>query len=230
MRWPNFPKQFAETKRFTLGRIRNFTLSPESNKVFFLKNITKNDSRLGLFSLSIDSEQITCLVDPSQLTIKDEDFLPKEEKARRERLRESGSGITNFSIDDLAKSICFSLNGELWYLNLEDLKVTQIDIPGPIIDPRISPDGKHIAGVINSGLFIYSIEKKVGKFLIENKEENITYGLVDFISAEELNRYRGFWWSKDSAKLVVEKVDENKVELVNLSDPTNPQDPIRTHR
>jgi len=230
MRWPNFPKQFAETKRFTLGRIRNFTLSPESNKVFFLKNITKNDSRLGLFSLSIDSEKITCLVDPSQLIIKDEDFLPKEERARRERLRESGSGITNFSIDDLAKSICFSLNGELWYLNLVDSKVTQIDIPGPIIDPRISPDGKHIAGVINSGLFIYSFEKKEGKFLIENKEENITYGLVDFISAEELNRYRGFWWNKESTSLVVERVDENNVELVNLADPTNPQDPVRTHR
>jgi dipeptidyl-peptidase-4 len=230
MRWPNFPKQFAETKRFALGRIRNFTLSPESNKVFFLKNITKNNSRLGLFSLSIDSEQITCLVDPSQLIVKDEDFLPKEEKARRERLRESGSGITNFSVDDLAKSICFSLNGELWYLNLVDSKVTQIDIPGPIIDPRISPDGKHIAGVINSGLFIYSIEKKEGKFLIENKEENVTYGLVDFISAEELNRYRGFWWNKESTSLVVERVDENNVELVNLADPTNPQDPVRTHR
>ncbi|MFM7140151.1 MAG: hypothetical protein ACKOXS_07675 [Actinomycetes bacterium] len=43
MRWPNFPKQFAETKRFTLGRIRNFTLSPETNKVFFLKNIPELD-------------------------------------------------------------------------------------------------------------------------------------------------------------------------------------------
>lgn len=230
MRWPNFPKQFAETKRFTLGRIRNFILSPESNRVFFLKNISKKDARLGLFELFLDNEQITCLVDPSQLKIKDEDFLPEEEKARRERLRESGSGITSFSIDELGKTICFPLNGELWYLNLQDLKITQIEIPGPIIDPRISPDGKNIAGVINSGLFLYSIEKKEGKFLIENKEENVTFGLVDFISAEELNRYRGFWWSKDSTYLVVERVDESNVELVNLADPTNPQDPVRTHR
>ncbi|MFM1826235.1 MAG: hypothetical protein RLZZ37_870 [Actinomycetota bacterium] len=230
MRWPNFPKQFAETKRFTLGRIRNFSLSPETNKVYFLKNISKNDARLAIFSLSIDTEEITCLVDPSKLKIKNEDFLPQEEKARRERLRESGSGITNFSLDDLGQSLCFPLNGELWFLNLIDLKITQLDIPGPIIDPRISPDGKFIAGVINTGLYIYSIEEKEGRYLIENKEENITFGLVDFISAEELNRYRGFWWSKDSSKLVVEKVDENDVELVNLADPTNPKDPVRTHR
>jgi len=230
MRWPNCPKQFAETKRFTLGRIRNFTLSPETNKVFFLKNISKNDPRLGLFSLSVESEKITCLVDPSQLKIKDEQFLPKEEKARRERLRESGSGITNFSLDEMGQSICFSLNGELWYFNLSNLKITQLEIPGPIIDPRLSPDGKYIAGVINSSLYIYSLEKQAGKYLIENNQENVTFGLVDFISAEELNRYRGFWWSKDSTSLVVEKVDESDVELVNLADPTNPQDPVRTHR
>lgn len=230
MRWPNFPKQFAETKRFTLGRLRNFTLSPESNKVFFLKNISKHDARLGLFSLSTESKEITCLVDPSQLKIKDEQFLPKEEKARRERLRESGSGITNFSIDELATSICFPLNGELWHLNLTNLEITQLEIPGPIIDPRLSPDGKYVAGVINTGLFIYSFEKREGKYLIQNDQENVTFGLVDFISAEELNRYRGFWWSKDSTKLVVEKVDESEVELVNLADPTNPQEPVRTHR
>ena len=230
MRWPNFPKQFAETKRFTLGRIRNFTLSPETNKVFFLKNISQNDARLGLFCFSIENEEITCLVDPSQLKIKDEQFLPNEEKARRERLRESGSGITSFSLDENGKSICFPLNGELWYLNLTNLKTTQLEIPGPIVDPRLSPDGNYIAGVINSGLFIYSLEKQEGKYLIKNNEDNVTYGLVDFISAEELNRYRGFWWNKDSTSLVVEKVDENNVQLVNLADPTNPQDPVRTHR
>ena len=230
MRWPNFPKQFAESKRFTKGRIRNFTLSPETNHVYFLKNASKDDSKLSLFSLSVETETINCLVDPSKLKVTNEDFLPPEEKARRERLRESGTGITSFSLDDSGKNIVFPLNGELWHLDLFTKEVTQLIIPGPIVDPRISPNGKIIAGVINSSFYVHYIEKNEGKFLIENNEENLTYGLVDFISAEELNRYRGFWWSKDSSKLVVEKVDENNVELVNLADPTNPLEAVRTHR
>ncbi len=230
MRWPNFPKQFAESKRFTKGRIRNFTIIPETNQVYFLRNASIEDFKLSLFCLSVDTESIDCLVNPSQLKVKNDDFLPPEEKARRERLRESGSGITSFSVDELGHTLCFPLNGELWHLDLSSKEVKQINIPGPIVDPRISPNGKFIAGVINSSFYLHSIEKNEGRFLIENNEENVTYGLVDFISAEELNRYRGFWWSKDSTKLVVEKVNESEVQLVNLADPTNPLEPVRTHR
>lgn len=63
-----------------------------------------------------------------------------------------------------------------------------------------------------------------------SENENVTYGLVDFTAAEELNRYRGFWWSPESTSLVVERVDESEVALVNLADPTDPKAEVRNHR
>ena len=230
IRWPNFPKQFAQSRRFTLGRARSFALSPENKKVFYCQNISKDDARLALFELDLEKNKTSCLVHPQDLKLKNEDFLPAEEKSRRERLRESGSGITTFSIDKSGSKICFALNGDLWLFDVNKKQITNLKIPGAIIDPRLSPNGEMIAGVINSSFYLYFLSKNEGKFIIENNEKNVSYGLVDFISAEELNRYRGFWWNEDSTSLVVEKVDESNVELVNLADPTNPLEPVRTHR
>ncbi|MFM1986363.1 MAG: hypothetical protein RIS18_580 [Actinomycetota bacterium] len=229
-RWPNFPKQFAQTRRFTTGRSRSFVLSPENNLVFFVRSISKSDSRLALFCLDSNNGNETLLINPQDLKIKNEEFLPAQEKARRERLRESGSGITTFSIDKSGKNLCFVLNGELWYFQLDSKELANLEIPGAIIDPRFSPDGKHIAGVIDGGLYLYSVEENFGKFLVSSEGENISYGLVNFTAAEELNRYRGFWWSPSSTSLVVERVDESEVSLVNLADPTDPKAEVRTHR
>ncbi|MFY8204944.1 MAG: DPP IV N-terminal domain-containing protein, partial [Actinomycetes bacterium] len=93
-------------------------------------------------------------------------------KARRERLRESGSGITTFSIDKSGENLCFALNGELWYFQVSTRKISNLAIPGAIIDPRFSPDGKYIAGVVNGGLYLYSVAENSGKTLIAGENEN----------------------------------------------------------
>ena len=67
-----------------------------------------------LFGLDTNNGNETLLINPQDLKIKNEEFLPAQEKARRERLRESGSGITAFSIDESGKNLCFVLNGKLW--------------------------------------------------------------------------------------------------------------------
>ena len=110
-RWPTFPKQYAQTRRFSYGRARSFVLSPENNLVFFVRSISKTDLRLALFALDTSNGQEELLINPQDLKVKDEDFLPAQEKARRERLRESGSGITTFSIDKSGENLCFALNG-----------------------------------------------------------------------------------------------------------------------
>ncbi len=42
-RWPTFPKQYAQTRRFSSGRARSFVISPENNLVFFVRSISKSD-------------------------------------------------------------------------------------------------------------------------------------------------------------------------------------------
>ena len=229
-RWPTFPKQYAQSRRFSSGRARSFVLSPENNLVFFVRTISKSDLRLALFSINTLNGQEELLINPQDLKVKDEDFLPAQEKARRERLRESGSGITTFSIDKSGENLCFALNGELWIYNVETKNISNIDLPGSIIDPRFSPDAKFIAGVINASLYLYCLETQSGKIVLASENENVTYGLVDFIAAEELSRYRGFWWSPESDHLVVERVDESQVSTVQITDPDNPAVGTRNHR
>jgi dipeptidyl-peptidase-4 len=43
------------------------------------------------------------------------------------------------------------------------------------------------------------------------EEEDITNGLADFLAQEEMDRYRGFWWSPDSTQLLFTSVDDRNV-------------------
>jgi dipeptidyl-peptidase 4 len=55
--------------------------------------------------------------------------------------------------------------------------------------------------------------------------ENVTYGLAEFVAAEEMYRTRGFWWSPDGQRLLVARVDTTPVARWYLSDPANPDRP-----
>ena len=49
-----------------------------------------------------------------------------------------------------------------------------------------------------------------------------TWGVADFITAEEMGRTRGYWWAKDSQSLIVEQVDTSEVEKWTIADPASP--------
>jgi dipeptidyl-peptidase-4 len=50
----------------------------------------------------------------------------------------------------------------------------------------------------------------------------VTYGLAEFIAAEEMGRSRGFWWSPESDRLLVARVDDTPVRRWWISDPAHP--------
>ncbi|MGI9137364.1 MAG: prolyl oligopeptidase family serine peptidase, partial [Candidatus Nanopelagicales bacterium] len=56
------------------------------------------------------------------------------------------------------------------------------------------------------------------------------WGLADFVSAEELERHRGYWWLGDSRTLLVQHTDESEVDSHWISDPANPQHEPVQHR
>ena len=51
----------------------------------------------------------------------------------------------------------------------------------------------------------------------------VTYGLADFVAAEEMNRMRGYWWSPDGRALLVARVDGAPVRRWHIADPANPE-------
>ncbi|GAA3105093.1 hypothetical protein GCM10010449_30150 [Streptomyces rectiviolaceus] len=51
----------------------------------------------------------------------------------------------------------------------------------------------------------------------------MTYGLAEFIAAEEMSRSRGFWWSPGSDRLLVARADDAPVRRWWIADPAHPE-------
>jgi len=60
--------------------------------------------------------------------------------------------------------------------------------------------------------------------------DTVTWGSADFIAAEEMHRFRGYWWSPDGNTIATCRVDTAPVSEWNIADPANPATPSRTVR
>jgi dipeptidyl-peptidase-4 len=54
-------------------------------------------------------------------------------------------------------------------------------------------------------------------------EPGVTWGLAEFVAAEEMDRQRGFWWAPDGMSLLAARVDEAGVREWYIGDPSNPE-------
>lgn len=225
-----FISLYAKTQKFSLGRPRAFTVSKDSNYVYFLRAISESDPTLALFSFSIDSQKTELLIDPNLLLNPKEVGIPQAELARRERMRELGVGITSYQLDDLGENICFALQGMLFIYQVQSHDFIKFSEVSGVVDPKISPDSKFVAAVIDDGITLFNLTDLSVRRLLSPTEASISYGLANFIAAEEFSRISGFWWSPDSQQLLIEKVDLSAVSEIYLADPTDPTKPPRTHR
>ena len=224
-----YPRQKAATRNFQLGAPRSFQVSESGKFVTFLRSDHGRDSvnSLWIFDLTKNIEEK--IADPRKFFTGDEN-VPPAEKARRERMRETTAGITAYSMSKSGEKIVFALSGSLFVVDTKSKNSTELAVTGPIIDPQISPDGKYVAWTTGKDLFIYELTTGTEKNLTIETGKDISWGLVDFIAAEELGRIRGFWWSPNSSELIVEKFDNSLVPTWWISDPTNPNSEPQEHK
>src|SRR5260370_7247208 len=108
----SFPRQYAATRRFSLGIPRAFNISPDGCRVAFLRSRGSRDPVNCLWVLDVDGRDERLAADPLALGGAD-DELPAEEKARRERARERAAGIVSYACDrDLTVAV-FPLSGRV---------------------------------------------------------------------------------------------------------------------
>ncbi|MFC7385928.1 S9 family peptidase [Sphaerisporangium rhizosphaerae] len=217
----SFPRLYARTRRFTLGAPRGFTISPDGGRVAFLRSRSGTDPVTCLWELDLTSRAERLVVDPADLGAADED-LPAEERARRERAREQAGGVVAYATDAAVTSAAFALSGGLYLADLPSGTVRRLETPGPVIDPRLSPDGSTVAYVTGGALRVQEVATGADRALAAPEAENVTYGLAEFIAAEELDRMRGHWWSPDGTALLAERADESPVQVWHIADPANP--------
>ncbi len=215
-----FPKIYAKTRRFSVGLPRNLTMV-SGDQVLFLRSKTGDDPVLCLWRFDADSRTEQILVDPATLTTAG-DELPAAELARRERARESASGIVSYTVNRDGTTACFSLAGSLFVVDIATGDVSAPDAADDVFDPRLSPDGSHIAYVSGNNLRLLDLGDGSDRALTSSTLPTVSFGRAEFIAAEEMQRSRGFWWSPSGDQLIVTRVDDAPVPTWWIADPAHP--------
>jgi dipeptidyl-peptidase-4 len=225
-----FPRQHARTLRFTLGAPRSFTVPPDGARVVFLRSRSGAARANQLWVLDLGggaggpvAERMVADTDDLLGGVAEE--LSAEERARRERTREGAAGIVGYATDRDATLAAFSLGGRLFTADLLDGTATELHVPTPVVDPRPAPDGQHVAYVCGGALRVVRADGSDDRALATPECAEVSYGLAEFIAAEEMDRTRGFWWSPDGDGLLVARVDNAPVRQWWIADPAHPDTP-----
>ncbi|WP_228001559.1 S9 family peptidase [Nocardia australiensis] len=218
-----FPRQSARTQRFTLGTPRTFTISPDGRRIVFLRSRSGTDTVNLMWVRDTDTGVDTILVDPAQLLRDRVESESVQERALRERAREGATGIVRYTTDSAVTVAAFVLSGRLFVADLISGAIEEQQPPGPVMDPRLSPDGRLLAYVSGREMRVRAVDGTSDRAVIDPEDEHLQYGLAEFIAAEEMGRDRGFWWAPDGSRLLVARVDDRPVDRWWIADPRNPE-------
>ena len=223
-RTESFPRRQARTRRFTLGEPRDIRVSDDGSRVAFLRSPGPVDPVNSLWVLDIAAGSERLVADPGHLTGGHGDRdLPEAERARRERVRETGSGIVSYDADAGLGAAVFSLGGRLWRVGLTggDRPPEPLASQPDAFDPRLSPDGSRVAYVAGAALRVTG-DAAGDRVVAEESGETASWGSAEFVAAEEMGRTRGHWWSPDGRRLLAARVDTAGVPRWWIPDPAAP--------
>ncbi len=217
-------RDLAETRNYTLGRPVAPKLTPDGKHALFLRSAPR-DPTLKLYELDLASGRERELLTPAQLLGGAEENLSAEEKARRERARQSLKGFTTYQLAQDGTRLLVTLSGKLYLVDRASLRVTELPGRG-WIDPRFSPDGRFIAAAgADRELHVIDLTATppTARAITNGATATLSHGTAEFVAQEEMSRPRGFWWSPDSGALICQETDESPVEVRYVADALHPE-------
>jgi dipeptidyl-peptidase-4 len=60
--------------------------------------------------------------------------------------------------------------------------------------------------------------------------DDVSWGVAEFVAAEEMSRFRGYWWSPDGGSVLAARVDDGPVQRWYIADPSQPWQPAHEIR
>ncbi|MFI5336686.1 MAG: DPP IV N-terminal domain-containing protein, partial [Opitutales bacterium] len=216
-------RDLAETRNYTLGRPVSPRLTPDGATAVFLRAAPRNPT-LRLYQCDVATGAERELLTPEQILGRGEEKLSAEEKARRERQRQSLKGFTDFRMSRDGTRLLVTLSGRLYLVDRATGKFRALPGSG-WIDPRFSPDGRFVSAVQARELHLIDPATGTEHALTTGATATLSHGVAEFVAQEEMKRDEGYWWSPDSSTLLYQETDESAVEVRHIADPLHPEEP-----
>ena len=195
--------------------LRQAELSPAGDRVTFVRGRDEDRDLMDLWEYHIADGETRRLVAADEV-VEEESELSAEEQARRERARiASLRGIVEYRWSSDGRFLIFPLGGDIYVLDMsvDEREVRRVTASEHFdTDPKVSPDGEHVAFVRNRNLMIANIAEGTETALTDDGDEVIANGMAEFIAQEEMGRNTGYWWSPDSRHIAYLRIDESPIE------------------
>lgn len=218
-----FLDAWARTNRFRLGRPGSIRITPDGSKVLFLRSEARSFVHT-LYEFDVASGQERVLLTAEQILQGAEENLSPEERARRERQRQTARGIAGYALTEDGNTIVTSLSGRLFLVERATAKVREITSTSKqaALDPQVSKDGSKLAHCRGNDLHVTDLRTGVETVVAKSDSPTVTYGQAEFVAQEEMDRDHGTWFSPDASLVAVQKTDTAGMELFHIADPTDP--------
>jgi dipeptidyl-peptidase-4 len=216
-----FPRQHARTRRFSLGRPRSIVVAEDGSRVTFLRSRSGDDPVGSLWVFDVEDRQERSVFGPE---MEGEERISDEERDRRERLRETLTGVTAYAADRMLTMAAIAMGDRLLLADLVGGGARELQPAArPPFDPRPDPTGARIGYVADGALRVLDLASGEDRLLASDDDPDVSWGLPDFVAAEEMDRRRGYWWAPDGERIVATRVDDRPVRIWHIAGPVDPE-------
>jgi len=214
----------ARAEKLTIERItsspalvgsapREVKFSPDGARVTFLRPNARDYKQLDLWEYNLKDRKTRMLVAASSITGGIE-HLSQVERARRERMRITNTGIVAYSWSRDGRKLLFPLAGDLYQYEISSGRVDRLTrSPDSETDSRFSPRGNYISYILDFNIHIVDVRTGKDRRLTRSRTPTIKNGSAEFIAMEEMDRDTGYWWSEDEKYIAFIRFDEAPVKI-----------------
>ena len=228
---PEFPGQLNANQGYRLGSPQRMKPTEDGRHVLFLRAPAGDPAaRASLWETDVATGVSRELVTPDAALGGAAETVSAEERARRERQRIRGGGFTEFEASPDGEVVILQLSGRLHAFSRASGVLRELPTGEGAFDPKLSPDGKRVAYVRDSDVYVLALAGGKEVAVTRRGTELRSHGVAEFMAQEEFYRRTGFWWSPDGNHILYQHSDLSQVPEWTFADPAHPERPPRMVR
>ena len=222
-------KELSVTLNHTLGRPFSFRFTPDGQTLLYLRS-GQRDRHTKLYALDVKTQRERLIASAERL-LGGSTQETEAERAARERKRIKLAGLAGYDLSTDGKTVVLSTSGQVFLHTLATATTHRLLLPkGELANPRLSPDGQHVAFVLDYDLYVGRLGRTTSQGitvrltrLTRGGTAEKPNGLAEFVAQEEMSRHDGFWWSPDSKRILFQSTDQSKLDRFTIADASAPQ-------